>query len=120
MPTRYTAAIAALEPSPMVIGDMGSAVAHLQSALAALGYYTAAVDGQYGRATQSAMIQFQHYHGLKETGSYDADAWYALSFWVNEEHNWPSSGTFTLPEALRQGLQVVSRWLRPLRDRPAG
>ena len=50
-------------------GDSGEAVAQLQEALAALGYYTGKVDGNYGTQTVSAVKALQKANGLTADGS---------------------------------------------------
>jgi hypothetical protein len=53
----------ALEP-----GDRNSAVADLQTALGALGFYSGAIDGDYGDGTSAAVLAFQAAHGLSADG----------------------------------------------------
>ena len=49
-------------------GSAGEAVTKLQTRLQELGYYTDAVDGQYGAGTRTAVINFQQAHGLDADG----------------------------------------------------
>ena len=49
-------------------GDTGSAVTRLQQALKNLGYYTGAVDGNYGSGTVEAVKSFQRQNGLRIDG----------------------------------------------------
>ena len=49
-------------------GSRGSEVTALQTALKALGYYTLAVDGAYGKGTVAAVKAFQRASGLKADG----------------------------------------------------
>ena len=49
-------------------GSSGSAVRQLQQKLKSLGYYTGSVDGNYGNATVTAVIDFQKAHYLKVDG----------------------------------------------------
>jgi len=49
-------------------GDTGAQVKLLQAALKHLGFYTGAVDGDFGPATQSAVQQFQSAYGLSADG----------------------------------------------------
>ena len=49
-------------------GMTGESVKHLQSRLYTLGYYTAAIDGQYGAATKEAVAEFQRQNGLDADG----------------------------------------------------
>ncbi|MGB3614851.1 MAG: peptidoglycan-binding domain-containing protein [Elainellaceae cyanobacterium] len=109
MTTRYQTSISALEPISIHIGDTGSTVSHLQEALQTLGYYLDAVDGHYEDKTARAVAKFQRCYGLVASGSYDADTWYALNFWVPEEQGWPARGAATVPNArktLSQALQL--------------
>ena len=56
-------------PSVLVNGSAGEAVSRLQQRLKELGYYTGAVDGQFGSGTQKAVIIFQKQHGLSADGA---------------------------------------------------
>lgn len=49
-------------------GAMGESVTKLQTRLQALGYYTDAVDGQFGPGTRAAVVAFQTQHGLSADG----------------------------------------------------
>lgn len=62
-------AAAAVVWTTMRSGDSGEAVAQLQEALAALGYYTGKVDGNYGTQTVSAVKALQKANGLTADGS---------------------------------------------------
>lgn len=53
-------------------GDKGDAVKNLQTALAALGYYTASADGVFGEGTRRAVAAYQKANGLEPTGTADA------------------------------------------------
>ena len=57
-------------PTAMLIklGAAGDHVQKLQQRLKDLGYYTGAVDGQFGMGTQDAVIRFQTQHGLTADG----------------------------------------------------
>lgn len=55
-------------PSYLAIGASGAMVTDLQQKLAALGYYTGAIDGQYGSGTQAAVKLFQQQHQLDADG----------------------------------------------------
>lgn len=62
----------ALKPSGssngLVQGSQGAAVTQLQKDLAALGFYTNRVDGDFGPKTHEAVISFQKSQGLKTDG----------------------------------------------------
>ena len=62
-------AAAAVVWSTLRSGDSGEAVAQLQEALAALGYYTGKVDGNYGTQTVTAVKALQKANGLTADGS---------------------------------------------------
>ena len=55
-------------PSALQKGDRNDAVRGLQERLQALGFYTAAVDGDYGSGTEQAVKLFQSQHGLTADG----------------------------------------------------
>jgi len=70
-PTTTAAPPAATVPAPtgpLKPGDTGAQVKILQRALAALGFSTGKVDGDYGPATQAATKRFQRSAGLKADG----------------------------------------------------
>ena len=53
---------------PLHSGSQGEKVWKLQERLQALGYYTDAVDGQFGPGTREAVIAFQKKNGLDADG----------------------------------------------------
>ena len=56
-------------PEPVLrTGSRGQEVKDLQSRLYQLGYYTDEIDGQFGGATKSAVIDFQKATGLEADG----------------------------------------------------
>src|SRR5580765_3134683 len=54
--------------TPLQLNDTGPQVKLLQAALKQLNFYTGAVDGSFGPATQSAVQQFQSANGLSPDG----------------------------------------------------
>ena len=54
-------------------GSAGSAVIALQNALKELGFFSGTVDGQFGRATEQAVIAFQTRNDYPATGVVDAN-----------------------------------------------
>lgn len=65
---------------PLVPGDRGIQVEHLQYMLRVLAAYisqipSVAVDGIYGSATRSAVLAAQGYFGLPQTGTVDLTTW---------------------------------------------
>jgi peptidoglycan hydrolase-like protein with peptidoglycan-binding domain len=60
------------------VGDQGSGVQELQRRLQAAGYYNSEIDGVFGSATQTAVLQLQREFRLPETGEADASVYAAL------------------------------------------
>lgn len=58
--------------------DTDKSVSEAQQRLVDLGYLSDTVDGAYGENSANAVRRFQRAFGLTETGSIDADTWYAL------------------------------------------
>ena len=70
-------------PEPVRQGDRGERVSQLQFLLAIVGQFvnevpSPAVDGIFGPATRQAVVSFQRYQGLPETGEADQRTWDAL------------------------------------------
>lgn len=59
---------AATAPPVLRNGSQGEEVWQLQTRLQELGYYTTAVDGQFGQGTKSAVMAFQRVNGLDVDG----------------------------------------------------
>jgi hypothetical protein len=59
-------------------GDSGDDVVALQEALADAGFFHSAVDGAYGRTTESAVVAFHKYLGLERTTVFNALDWIRL------------------------------------------
>ncbi len=55
-------------PSPTRKGSSGTNVVKLQQALECLGYYTGAIDGDYGAGTVAAVKRFQKNRGMNADG----------------------------------------------------
>jgi hypothetical protein len=76
-----TATLAGFVPSAQVAsldrGIKGDPVVWAQEHLYTAGYHVA-IDGDFGRSTQTAVEQFQAAHGLAPTGVIDAGTWVAL------------------------------------------
>jgi Putative peptidoglycan binding domain len=58
--------------------DYREASAHIQQALAQMGYYSGPIDGQIGPSTLEAVRLFQHDRGLVVTGQLDGPTLQAL------------------------------------------
>ncbi|BAU42542.1 Putative peptidoglycan binding domain protein [Leptolyngbya sp. O-77] len=61
-------------PSPpelLGLGSRGAAVQELQTTLNRLGYYYGAINGEFGKETQTALLTFQKESGLVATGELD-------------------------------------------------
>lgn len=57
------------------IGSNGSFVSLLQQQLTSMGYYSGAIDGDFGPVTQAAVIEAQVDFGLVPNGIVDASVW---------------------------------------------
>lgn len=57
------------------LGSNGSFVSYLQQQLTAMGYYSGAIDGDFGPVTQSAVIEAQIDFGLVPDGVVDSSVW---------------------------------------------
>ncbi len=68
MVTPYVYTTPAPSLQTLKTGSSGELVSALQTRLKALGYYSGAVDGQYGSATAQAVILFQRKNGLTADG----------------------------------------------------
>jgi hypothetical protein len=66
--TEVPAVTAPAEQRTLEPGDRSPAVADLQAALGALGFYSAPIDGVYGDSTRAAVVAFQAAHGLGADG----------------------------------------------------
>ena len=55
-------------PETLTSGSKGEQVQRMQQRLKELGFYTGAIDGDYGRGTRAAVITFQQQHGLDADG----------------------------------------------------
>ena len=60
------------------LGSKGDDVREVQELLRDLGYYTASIDGVFGRTTRRAVIKFQHDQNLKANGIVDKTTLKAL------------------------------------------
>jgi uncharacterized protein (TIGR02594 family) len=98
---------------PLSIGDTGESVRGLQVALRNLNYFVGDTDGEYGKLTQGAVLQFQAENGLPPTGEVDGLTWQAIGRARKRELS-PERMTATV-ETLRQaGSQTVETadWTR--------
>ena len=67
-------------PSPLVVGDRGDKIRHLQYMLSVLSAYIdevppLAIDGIFGQATENAVKGAQRFFGLPVTGQVDDPTW---------------------------------------------
>lgn len=95
------AAVPAVLPAGLRVGDHGEAVRRLQQSLAAVGLYTSAVDGIFGQGTKAAVVSFQRSHGLPATGVSDRATTRALES-AAAEHAAPEAA------AVRRGLEQAA------------
>ena len=77
-------AIHRLEPETLLAGDEGKAVEALQIALTELHFFNGAVDGLYGVKTANGIRRVQRRLGLEETGIFDHNTWYGMTYWSND------------------------------------
>ncbi len=76
---RPSPTIRAYPPAGLSAGNVGSAVARLQSTLETSGFRTGdLVDGVYGPGTSSAVLAFEKFMGLERDGQADAEMLAAL------------------------------------------
>jgi peptidoglycan hydrolase-like protein with peptidoglycan-binding domain len=59
-------------------GAKGHLIGRVQRALAGTGFYTGAIDGDYGAGTERAVGEYQHASGVPVTGRVDDGAWTGL------------------------------------------
>ncbi|MDX2099614.1 MAG: HlyD family efflux transporter periplasmic adaptor subunit [Leptolyngbyaceae cyanobacterium bins.59] len=72
-------AASGLQNRPMTFpGTQGPDVTHLQTCLRKLGHYQGPIDGLYGPATETAVMQFQQAQGLGVDGIVGENTWNAL------------------------------------------
>lgn len=71
-------AVALSYPGKLSSGSEGESVRHLQSRLAALGYYTLEITGNFLDNTREAVKAFQRQNGLVEDGVVGEATWEAL------------------------------------------
>ena len=84
-------------------GSRGAAVSTLQQLLTNAGYSTHGVDGVFGQNTLSALLSFQHAHGLSADGVCGPKTWAALQgSHASAPTPAPSSGGASHP-TLKQG-----------------
>ncbi len=79
--TEYVAQVTAgtvINRPSLKAGSQGTAVSELQAVLKLLGYYTGAVDGDYGQSTVTAVSQFQKAAGLNPDGIVNSGTWERL------------------------------------------
>ncbi len=69
--------------TPIGYGESGDSVVDIQKQLAALGFLFFPVDGEYGRGTEQAVIDFQKANQLEPTGTVDEET-YKVMFSADE------------------------------------
>lgn len=72
LPTATTTFSNVAVGSDLKRGSQGQDVVALQQQLAELGFYQKAIDGDFGRGTEAALLAFQRVNGLAQTGVYSA------------------------------------------------
>lgn len=63
-------------------GAMGAIVDLLQLGLKRAGWFEGGIDGIYGDITRQAVLNFQKYQDLQETGDADTETWEVLTPWL--------------------------------------
>ncbi len=74
-------------------GASGAAVSRLQTLLTAAGFSTQGIDGQFGPATQSAVMSYQYSRGLSVDGVVGPATWAALDRNAPAVRSGPSPAT---------------------------
>ena len=97
------------EQLPLRRGSKGAVVADLQIQLKQLGYYDSAIDGLYGKSTQTAVSQFQKAVGLIEDGIVGPITWNTLQAAQAKETTPPASTT--IPETPIVTRREQKSWL---------
>ena len=106
---------AALELTTLRKGDEGEHVLQLQEHLKVCGFDCGEADGRLGERTEEALIHLQQHFGLPADGIFDADDWYALSFWAEDEFASPDEAVEGLLNRLRNLLSSIQTFtLKPL------
>ncbi len=110
------------KPTPCTFKSQGSNVKKLQKCLAAYGYYTGNIDGDYGVGTRDAVKKLQKAKKLKQTGDADSATIAAMfeekSSTGTEMLNWFHGGkdqiargqTFTVKDCLTGKSFQCKRW----------
>ncbi len=79
-PTWYSLyAGAPIQMPRLQVGSRGDAVGQLQTALTQLGDYRGLIDGEFGAATQTAVLAFQSRQGMVADGMVGPCTWRVLS-----------------------------------------
>ncbi|AFY39261.1 Peptidoglycan-binding domain 1 protein [[Leptolyngbya] sp. PCC 7376] len=78
------AVINRLEPETLQMGDRSPAVEILQDALAKLHFFNGSADGVYGIKTANGVRRVQRHLGLDDTGIFDHNTWYGMTYWSND------------------------------------
>lgn len=91
-------------------GYQGDDVKSVQSRLKELGYYTGAIDGQYGSSSMAAVKAFQSKHGLTADGL-AGKATYAILF-SDSAKKANESSTTTTPSNPSTSYEIPTRTLR--------
>ena len=109
-------------PSPCTYKSQGSNVKKLQQCLAAYGYYTGNIDGDYGVGTRDAVKKLQKAKKIKQTGNADSTTIAAmfeeksstgtemLSWFHGGKDQIPRGQTFTVKDCLTGKSFQCKRW----------
>ncbi|MDP2291012.1 MAG: L,D-transpeptidase family protein [Actinomycetota bacterium] len=117
-PTTTAAPTTTLAPNVQIAGrapvtlvavgtNNGADTVNVQNRLNQLGFWTGAADGQYGFATQQAVMAFQKYLGLPADGRVNATTAAYLTEFTERAHGVADSGTLVEVDKGKQLLHIV-------------
>ena len=104
-----------LELTTLCRGDESDYVVRLQEHLKTYEFDCGEADGVFGERTEAALVLLQRHLCLPADGIFDADDWYALSFWAEDEFASPDETLGRLWNRLRSLITSIQAFtLKPL------